>query len=145
MQKGYEAECLTENCPATVFLPEPNPLQSFEVQPYSPTGTWPLLFVCPRCRHGSTLERQRFYPSSRPDRGEQSAYEALWFIIVQCSEDNCPLLLRLHTTADSAYLPDSVDMLILPAIEEFHCEAGHRSVAAERSPIAMIQRANIAF
>jgi len=145
MQRGYEAQCLTRNCPETVFLPEPNPLQSFEVQPYLPTGTWPLLFLCPRCRHGNTLARQHFYPSTRPDREEQSAYEALWFLTVQCSEDNCPLLLRLHTTVDVTYFPDSVSMIILLAIGEFHCENGHKMTAEEPSRVTVIQQASIAF
>jgi hypothetical protein len=137
--RGYEAQCSRENCPETVFLPESNPLQPFEVQPYPPTGTWPLLFVCPLCKHPNTYTRDYFHPTDRPDRRlEDAVYEGLWFLTVQCPENNCGLLLRLHTTASSD--SDAVDVArtIYPAIQGFRCEANHNLNPENR--IAVIQQ-----
>src|SRR5258708_5177319 len=145
MQVGFEAECPTPDCPETFFLPEPTPPQSFEVQPYSPTGTWPLLLVCPRCKHGHTLERGHFYPSTREAPAEQNDDAVLWFLVIQCSERNCPLLLRLHTIAAADLLPISVETLISTAIGEFRCEAGHQIEVSDPPRVAVIQRATRAF
>jgi len=126
MLKVFQASCQTDGCTGNAFLPMPTNLQSFEVQPYSPTGTWPLLFACPLCRHASTLMPEYFSEEDRPDLDPTNpACEAMWFATVQCSENNCALLLRLHTIAAADSALDDVLRTIYPAIREFRCEANH--------------------
>ena len=51
----------------------------------------------------------------------------------------------MHTTVDATYFPDSVSIIILPAIGEFHGENGPKMNAGGASRVAVIQQASIAF
>jgi|ERR1019366_8522740 hypothetical protein len=133
MPQEYAAQCRTQNCVGNVFIPIPNPPESFDIQPYPPTGTWPLLYVCSLCSHGNILLRDDFHSETRPDQTQDTPEdEVLWFLEIQCSERDCPLLLRLHTTAASNSDPDDVARTIYLAIEEFRCEASHPQLATAR-------------
>lgn len=144
MPEGYVAHCQTPNCVGNVFLPVPTPPESFDVQPYSPTGTWPLLFACPLCSHGSTYLRDDFQSETRPVPAQVSPDdEVVWFLELQCSGDNCRFPLRLHTTAASNSASDDVARTIYPAIEGFRCQANHQQHGGV--PRGVIQSAQTRF
>src|SRR6266516_469961 len=97
MKPGYAKKCETSNCPQSVFLPIPTHPQSFQARPYWPTGTWPLLFVCPQCRQASVFHSGDFRQGMIPNPTEGEDDEVVWFLEVECSENNCGLPVRLHT------------------------------------------------
>ncbi len=126
MKPGYAAKCKTPSCPENVFLPEPSHQQSFQAQPYWPTGTWPLLFVCPQCRQASVFRSDDFRQENIPNPTEGEDDEALWYIEVCCSESNCGLLVRLHTMFSLNGAPEIVATHVLVGLEKHTCTNGHR-------------------
>jgi hypothetical protein len=130
---GYVAKC--QHCPENVLLPAPNPSESFATQPYSPEGMWPLLFACPECRQGSVFAPSDFQPQSIPNPKTAEGGTAWWFLEIQCSEDNCGLPVRLHTTADEDLSADDVTRIVGPTFERFRCPSRHQL----RLPITILR------
>jgi hypothetical protein len=130
---GYVAKC--EHCPENVLLPAPSPAESFEVQPYSPEGTWPLLFACPECNRGSVFAPSDFHLDMIPNPKVAGDGTAWWFVEVQCSEGNCGLPVRLHTTADETSDTAPVSQTIGLSFERFRCPSRHQL----KPPIGILQ------
>jgi len=142
---GYEAQCQTEGCHETIFLPAPRNPRAFEIQPYMPMGTWPLRFSCPTCTHGSTLGRADFYGQVKAEVERKRTPSALWFLIVRCSKDPCGIPLRLHTIAPCDSTLDAVARTILVAIREFRCEANHPLRADGTHQVELVRQPTIAI
>jgi hypothetical protein len=126
MIRGYAAKCQNPNCPGTVFLPVPSQSRSFEVRPYWPTGTWPLLFACPACGQGSVFAPSDFQLTMIPNPATEGSGTVWWSVAVQCSEESCGLPVTLHTVADADLPADDIARLLGPSFERFRCPSRHQ-------------------
>ena len=125
MKPGYSTKCQNANCTEMIFLSEPKHQQSFQARPYWPTGAWPLLFVCPQCRHGSVLNPNDFHHAKIPNAADGEEDMSVWSLTVECSDSNCKSPVVLHTTAASVSASAILSSLVLAGLGEHVCKAGH--------------------
>jgi hypothetical protein len=143
MIPGFVAKCQTINCLQHVAIPAPSPPESFEVRPYSPAGSWPLLFACPECTRGSVFAPSDFHFDMIPNPRLGGDDRVWWCVEVLCSTDNCGLPLTIHTVTSDKHIPDDVMRIVGPTFDRFRCPSRHQlslPISVLRQPVKLGER-----
>ena len=113
------------NCEERIVLPHRNLPGTLGGQYYWPTNALTLTLACPYCAHLSEHRELGIRLEGVEAEAPNLPPSVFWQVAFACDQENCGLLIVVHTRTEADALPDEAASVVWRARPKARCAKGH--------------------